>query len=198
VADFISPSKRELRIDTRVFKKYYSHPDAIQNEWLLKLGKFWMRTSYYKYHRSKFPEWAYKNIEPKIFAEELLSINGRIPEDFRFFIFNGVCTHISVDSPGFEGVKRDIYTRTWERLPVKFHYANANQAKPRPTNLQEMLWIAEKLGEGIDHIRVDLYNLSDRIVFGELTNYHAAGAQKFFPKHFGREFGQEWHPESLY
>jgi hypothetical protein len=198
VADFVIPSKSGLRIDPRVFKKYYLHPDSVQKRQLIELGKFWMSNSFYKYHRSRFPEWAYQGIEPKIFAEELLSINERIPEDYRFFIFNGVCTHITVDAPGYEGVTRDIYTRSWEKLAITLHYPNSNQTKPKPANLEEMLGIAEKLGEEIDHIRVDLYELSGRIVFGELTNYHGAGAQKFSPAIFGRDFGKEWHPDTLY
>jgi len=58
--------------------------------------------------------------------------------------------------------------------------------------------IAEMLGTGIDHIRVDLYDLQEKIIFGESTNYHAAGAQKFAPESFDYIFGKSWNPDKLY
>jgi hypothetical protein len=61
-----------------------------------------------------------------------------------------------------------------------------------------MIEIAELLGSEIDHIRVDLYDVEGRIVFGELTNYSAAGRQKYNPESFNFEIGKSWHPEKLY
>jgi hypothetical protein len=42
-----------------------------------------------------------------------------------------------------------------------------------------MISIAERLSDGVDFVRVDLYDLGDRVVFGELTNYPRQGWEYF-------------------
>ena len=46
-----------------------------------------------------------------------------------------------------------------------------------------MISIAERLAEGIDFVRVDLYDFKDRVVFGELTNYPGGLESRFHPQH---------------
>jgi hypothetical protein len=155
-----------------------------------------MNMNYY-YFPGCFPEWAYKNIQPRILIEELLSGTSGVPDDYRFFCFNGRCEYIQVDTPVYtgSGVLRDIFDRDWNKLDVTLKYPNSNIARSRPRSLEEMIMIAELLSSEIDHVRVDLYDLDGRIVFGELTNYHAAGTQKFNPELFDKLFGESWHPE---
>lgn len=51
-----------------------------------------------------------------------------------------------------------------------------------------MIELAERLGGGTDFVRVDLYDLLDRIVFGELSSFPAAGDSPFEPETFNLEF----------
>jgi len=113
-------------------------------------------------------------------------------------MFNGSCQVIMVDTPGFTGVRRDIYSPEWDLLDVKFKYEHSNIKRQKPDSLTQMIDIAEKLAYGADHLRVDLYNLDGRIVFSELTNYHAGGTQKFIPRSFDSELGVAWNPKSSY
>lgn len=55
-----------------------------------------------------------------------------------------------------------------------------------------MIRIAETLAADTDFVRVDLYLLPDRIVFGELTSYPAGGDSPFRPERFDAEFGEHW------
>ena len=55
-----------------------------------------------------------------------------------------------------------------------------------------MLEIARKLSEGTDFIRVDLYNINGRIIFGELTNYPVSGKGVFEPSDWDIKFGSYW------
>ena len=55
-----------------------------------------------------------------------------------------------------------------------------------------MLEIARKLSEGSDYVRVDLYNVGGRVVFGELTNYPHAGYLRFDPPKWEEIFGAYW------
>ena len=63
---------------------------------------------------------------------------------------------------------------------------------PRPAKLTEMIALAERLASGTDFVRVDLYDLGDRIVFGELTSYPAGGDSPFEPESFNTSFGEHW------
>jgi hypothetical protein len=44
-----------------------------------------------------------------------------------------------------------------------------------------MLTIARTLSKEFDYVRVDLYNCSDKVYFGELTLRHGGGWERFDP-----------------
>jgi hypothetical protein len=67
-----------------------------------------------------------------------------------------------------------------------------------PANLPEMIRIAEALGQETDMVRVDLYEMGGRVVFGELTNYPAGGTAPFTPEEFNRILGEGWEPPREY
>jgi len=50
-----------------------------------------------------------------------------------------------------------------------------------PSNYKEMIRVAESLAAGFDFIRVDLYNIENKIFFGELTPYPGGVNTKFLP-----------------
>ena len=52
-----------------------------------------------------------------------------------------------------------------------------------------MITLAEDLSKGINHVRVDLYNVNNNILFGEMTFFHGSGIEKFIPKVWNRKFG---------
>jgi hypothetical protein len=53
-----------------------------------------------------------------------------------------------------------------------------------------MIRIAEELAKGHSFVRVDLYQIQDRIFFGELTFYPAAGLSIFTPSSYDQYFGE--------
>ena len=64
----------------------------------------------------------------------------------------------------------------------------------KPDNLTEMIQIAERLGKGLDFIRVDMYDTTDGLVLGEMTVYPERGARRTptaCPK-FNRWLGSQW------
>ena len=60
----------------------------------------------------------------------------------------------------------------------------------RPDKLEEMICMAEKLGEGIPFVRVDLYLADRKIYFGEMTFTPAAGVLSHFKDAFLEEEGK--------
>ena len=52
-----------------------------------------------------------------------------------------------------------------------------------------MINIAEKLSVGVPFLRVDLYNVNNKIYFGELTFHHGGGVMRFVPESYDYEWG---------
>jgi hypothetical protein len=57
---------------------------------------------------------------------------------------------------------------------------------------KRMLEVARGLSAGTDFVRVDLYNVSGRVLFGELTNYTINGRMKFEPPEWDLKLGNYW------
>ncbi len=146
-----------------------------------------LRTNFYWTSR----EWPYKNIKPRIIAEEYLVDESNIElKDYKIFAFNGKAKLIQVDYDRFVFHKRNLYTIDWEYVDAFIRYPNDSKRKiERPTKLEEMIEISEKLSKHIPHVRVDLYSTSSRIYFGELTFYHGAGYEKFEPRELEYKLG---------
>lgn len=136
--------------------------------------------------------WGYKNIVPKVFAEEYInSMDGEFPRDYKIFCFYGEPKFAFVASDRGKDTKFDFFDLEWNKLPVKQHYPNSSYDIPKPKKWDEMLDIARKLSQGIPHVRVDLYiKPDDSILFGELTLCHFSGKEEFEPDCFDIEFGK--------
>lgn len=171
------------------------NPRSFESEKSRQIMKKWLSQNYY-WVPGKMPEWAYKNIEPRVIIEELFTDKqGRIPEDFKFYMIDGKCefVHVRTDENGLK--TRDLFDSSWNRLPVKWYLPNAKKEIVKPNHLEEMIKIAEELSKGIDFIRVDLYETKDGVKFGELTNYPDGGTTKFEPEIYNTIIGKSWTPK---
>jgi hypothetical protein len=136
----------------------------------------------------------YKDIEPKIIAEELLGTNIY---DYKFFCFDGKCRAIQVDLDRFTDHRRNLYSPNWELLPLSFAHPNAHDVDvPKPERLDEMLSIAEDMSKGMPHLRVDFYcppppPLQSQVFIGELTFYPENGIGELTPGSWSTIFG-DW------
>lgn len=136
----------------------------------------------------------------QILAEELLKTgDNAIPEDVRIYCFNGKAEFFTIDydSVSQEGIKlheycRNVYDIDGNFLPYTFGRENDERYKEHNiTNLPEMIKVAEKLSKPFIFVRVDLYNIKGRIVFGELTWIPMGGAGRVLPYEFDRELGEK-------
>lgn len=150
-----------------------------------------------KKHYSVYNEWAYKNVKPRVLFEELLGSGETVPDDFKFYCFSGEPRFILVVRNRFTEPRNNFYDTNFHLLPMQFgvhKYENFAENNFPPPNYGEMLDVVRKLSAGVDFVRVDLYNVNGRIVFGELTNYPVAGLGRFTPDSWDREFGKYWNP----
>lgn len=141
-------------------------------------------------HYWNLREWAYKDIRPRILGERLLTTStGQIPPDYKVFCFDGVPRVVQIDQDRFARHTKDLYALPWRRLDVAYHYPPSDRDQPPPANLDALLEMAATLSRGVPFVRVDGYDLGDRIVFGEFTWYPNAGNVPFTPEAFDIELG---------
>jgi hypothetical protein len=138
-------------------------------------------------------EFHYAPIPRRIIAERHLSdATHDVPPDYKFFMFHGTCHTIQVDLDRFANMTRTFFDPHWQPLPFALHHPQGTLVE-RPANLDAMIAIAEKLSEGLDFVRVDLYSLNgQKIVFGELTLTPRAGWARFSPREYDFRLGALW------
>jgi len=146
------------------------------------------------YCQDKFfgTEWGYRNIKPTIVVESFLDDNGSVPVDYKFRCFSGRVEFLTVqfDRPGDNPL---ILVCDRNCKPMDMVLGMKYDGKfDRPANFEEMIRVAEILAEEFDFIRVDLYNLKNKIFFGELTPYPSAGGIRFIPRRYDFLYGGKW------
>lgn len=143
----------------------------------------------------------YTRIRPRIMAEELLEQgNGQSIIDYKFCMIHSkpVYCMVCYDRPASDEkgtAVKDIYHISpwapWPEATTTDHNKHAYLKNiPCPENYKEMLQLAEKLSEDFPLIWVDMYNISGRIVLGELTFTRETGRILYLTDHFQEEFGK--------
>lgn len=119
-------------------------------------------------------EYQYKNIKPRILCEKFLSDNGKVPMDYKIYCFNGKPDVILVCKDRFDKdshrAKYYFFDHEWNFL--RFNKGDEKIDPPeieKPTHLEQMLEIAEKLSADFPFARIDLYYVEGKIYFGEIT-----------------------------
>ncbi len=146
------------------------------------------------YYKTKM-EWPYKNVKRKIVCEKyMVESKNEDLKDYKLFLFNGKVKYIQVDFDRFTNHHRNFYSTNWEYVPFTTAYpTNPEKKIEKPNNLSEMIKIAEKIAERIylpAFLRVDLYNIQGEIYFGEITFYHGAGNERFYPEDYDLKLGK--------
>jgi len=137
----------------------------------------WMNFDY----SLKGREWVYKGLKPRIVCEKYLSDEqGNPPMDYKIYCFNGVPKLIQVDIDRFGAHLQNFYDVDWNFRDVRIWCDNNKSLViSKPINLDKMIEISRTLSKPFPHVRVDLYNLNGKIIFGELTFFHLNGYAKF-------------------
>lgn len=128
-------------------------------------------------------EWNYKNIEPKIVCEEVLSMPDGVSDipELQFFCFNGKVKFIiyNLGLADKDGAHKDpIRWALWPDWTIvegaeKLNYSDTPPEKP--DNYDDMFECATKMSEKFPFVRVDLFNINGKIYFNEFTFYSGGG-----------------------
>lgn len=141
----------------------------------------------------------YKDIKPCIIAEELLDASKQqTPSssliDYKIWCFNGTPAYIFAYFNRVKDVAECmVFDVNWQQHPEYLvpskHFAIYDKPVEKPDNLCEMLRIASTLSKGEPEMRVDLYDVDNKVYFGELTLTAACGFMNHFTEDFMNTLG---------
>lgn len=162
--------------------------DKYKMDWDKELRKMrrWMWTNYHWPKR----EWVYKDIKPRIICEKYLEDENGELRDYKIFCFNGSPKFIIVDFDRFSNHRRNVYDLEWNFLDIEINKPNDEDTViKKPPLLKEMIDLSRKLSKPFPHVRVDFYIHNSKIIFGELTFFHASGMGYFKPQELEIKLG---------
>lgn len=178
-------------------------PESADPDRLAALADHWLSLDYSWFPGKRTPEWGYESVPRGLIVEELLvDEHGALPDDYKFYVIHGRVHFILVVLGRIGSTQTHVYyDRDWTRIHPSFvsHGVVARHAgpdvPPPPAAAAELVTVAERLGSVTDAVRVDLYCLGSRIVFGELTPYQNAGEGHYEPAEFDAALARAWHQE---
>lgn len=149
-----------------------------------------LKTNYYYEGR----EWPYKNVRPRIIAEQYMEDgNGKSLTDYKFYCFDGKPEYLYV-STGLENhstASISFLTLEWRFAPFgRKDYKPFEKLPPKPTKFEEMKTLAAELSKGHKFLRVDLYQIGEQIYFSELTFSPCGGMMPFDPEEWDMKLGE--------
>ena len=124
--------------------------------------------------------------------QTVTAADGARPDEIRLFVFDGKVAVINTVFVENDRIRNGAFhTPDWARLD--WHFTRpVDRAFPRPIRLDDMIALAERIGQGLDHVRVDIYDCGDHIWIGELTLYSWSGYSCFNPDGADLELGSYW------
>lgn len=133
-------------------------------------------------------EWPYKNVKPRILAEEMVDMN---PVDYKWICLKGEPKVLCMCMDRQKGdLTFNYYDMNFNLLPFEWVHPNIKTGVvKRPENFDEMKKLAQKLSKGIPEVRVDFYDINGQVYFGELTFYHQSGFAHIHPHEWETELG---------
>lgn len=173
--------------------KYYRNVNRV-SKFQLKCLDFLKKQNYYLVHREK----NYDKIKGTIIVEKMLNFeNENI--DYKFFCFNGKIEFVFLEHGIYDEkgnsreYKRNIVDENFKEIHdfketregIKF------QNIVKPINWDDMCFCAKTLSKNINFVRVDLYSVCGKTYFGEMTFYHGAGNNKWYPLEKDLEYAKK-------
>lgn len=166
--------------------------DKIEQDSLIK--HFLKRTKRSHYWAGR--EWPYKNVKPRIIVEQYLETDGEGGlKDYKFYCFNGVPMFLYVSSglDNHETAKISFFDLDGNRMPFgRSDYNPIDYKIEMPSKFEEMKKIASVCASeiGADFVRVDLFEVNNRVFFSEFTFTPCGGYMPFSPEDYDEIIGE--------
>ena len=180
------PDKYIIKPNHMSGQKIMVDTNSYSEEQIITICKSWLKKPYNLYSL----EWGYQPIKRKILIQPvILNSSGNIPDEYRFFCFNGNVKLVQADSPGVDG--NTLFDRDGNELEV-YHSMKYEVPVKITDGFTKMIEIAEVLSKTRDFIRVDFMSGDNLIYFNEITSYPRSGCKKFDPMEYDFELGKSW------
>lgn len=131
----------------------------------------WLAENYY----DRTGEWGYRDIRPRILAEEFLrSADGGVPEDYKLYVFGGRPRLLQVHLGRFTGSRREFFYDPVTLRPIhlgRLRHADHPDYPGPPAEARLLHPLAASLGAGFDAVRIDFYLVDGQPRFSEVTHY---------------------------
>ncbi len=139
-------------------------------------------------------EWPYKNVQPRILAEEYVepSREGAGLVDYKFFCFNGTprFAYVSQGLENHSTARISYVTLDWEQAAFgRSDFKEFEQLPDRPVNFRKMLEISQWFARENPFIRVDFYESGKKLYFGEITFFPGGGLTRLTPQGWDEKIG---------
>ncbi len=151
-----------------------------------RIMKSWLKQNLYWYGR----EWNYKYQTPRLIIEKYLEDEYGELRDYKFFCFGGVPQLMFVATERGKDTKFDFYDMDFNHLPIYNIHPNSDQPIKKPALFDEMKSLAATLSQDFNNVRVDFYEVSGKIYFGEFTFFHGCGFSDFRPQEWELHLGK--------
>ncbi len=136
-------------------------------------------------------EWQYKNIERKIMIEEYME-DSKTCEliDYKIMCFYGRPKLLFTCSERYSsGLKVTFFDLNWNKLPFERYHPSSKIKLEKPCNYDLMIKFSKLLSKNIPFVRVDWYEINNKLYFGELTFCPGSGYEKFNPEEWDKIIG---------
>lgn len=163
--------------------------DSVSRDKIIDKLKIALRHDSYHYGR----EWPYKFVKKQIIAEQ--NINNdclRDIIDYKFYCFNGAPLFCQVIRNRSSNETIDFFNMEWQLQPfvgLSLNAKNSETPISKPKSFEEMKEIARALSDKFPFVRVDLYEVGEKVYFGEMTFYPGSGIGRFKPEEWEIHLG---------
>lgn len=124
-------------------------------------------------------EWPYKNIKPRIIIDRFLDDQtGKELRDYKFWCFNGKPVYMYCTIKG-DNVYENFYDMEFNPVMINHGFPRHTPEFEKPSQFELMKELAEKLSKDVPFVRVDFFQVDERVFFGEFTFYDWAGLRPF-------------------
>ncbi len=155
--------------------------------WWRKILKSWMKHNIFWNGR----EWVYEKIKPVLVCEKYIEDNSGYLIDYKFHCFNGQPKYIQANNGrGKKYHAQNFYDLNWNFLPFGKDLEPLKDIMiNKPVQLENMILMAKDYSKEFPYVRVDFYEVAQKIIFGELTFFPASGMPDFKPQEYDKIWG---------
>lgn len=115
----------------------------------------------------------------KIAVRSSDDIDNSVLNDYKVLCFDGEPKIIEIHKNRFtERHTQDFYGLDWKPSGIKQGPASETPIE-KPKNFEKMIELSRTLSNGLAHVRIDWYEVNDKLYFGEITFYDGAGFDPF-------------------